>query len=439
MEKYTEILEKLNSAGKEAYLVGGCVRDLLMGIPPHDYDITTNALPEETKEIFSSHRVIETGMKHGTVTVLVDREPFEVTTYRLDGKYTDRRHPDSVEFTSDLHEDLARRDFTVNAMAFSKSGELIDPFGGKADIEKKIIRCVGDPEKRFSEDALRILRALRFSSTLGFEIEEKTAEAAFALRDTLSYVSAERCFSELSKMLVGKNVEEVLTKYWQIIAAVIPELSAMYGYDQNNPHHCFTLDIHTAKVVANVPNEAPIRFAALFHDIGKPLCESKDENGISHFYGHAEKSKELAGKALERLKSDNATKEEVIYLVAHHDSPAETDETQVLRKLRRFGEERYRKLVALRSADGMGQAKEYRRTEERKRCLEMLENVLEKESCFSLSDLAVNGDDLLNIGYKRGKSIGQMLETLLEAVLRGELENQKEILLGYAEEKLKNE
>lgn len=428
MEDYRIILEKLEENGKEAYLVGGYVRDLLLGLSPIDCDIATNALPEKTEQIFSDYPVIRTGIKHGTVTVLLHGQPYEITTYRLDGNYSDRRHPDSVQFTASIEEDLSRRDFTVNAMALSQNGKIIDPYGGRADLKKRIIRCVGDPWKRFEEDALRILRALRFSSVFGFPLEEKTAKAAKEQKEALSLISKERLFSELKKALCGKDIQRVLIEYWDIFSALIKELQPLFNYDQHNYHHCFPLHIHTAKTVAACPSNPSLRLAGLLHDVGKPLTRSFDEQGTAHYYGHAEKSREIAQNVLNELKADNTTKEEVLFLVGHHDSPAEKNVEEVKRRLSHYGEEKYRALIDLRRADNSAQSEDFKRTEQHDRCLEMLSEILESQSCFALKNLKINGDDLLALGFPKGSLIGQTLSALLDGVITEKYPNNREEL-----------
>lgn len=411
--------------------MGGCVRDHLLGKTPNDYDIATNARPEEFSHIFTSFRLIETGLKHGTVTVLCDGEAIEVTTYRVDGDYSDGRHPDHVTFSKELVEDLKRRDFTINAMAMTVEGEIIDPFDGKKDLERKIIRAVGDPQKRFEEDALRILRAVRFASILGFEIEEQTHNAAKKLKERVSLVSKERCFVELKKALCGVAFKETLLKYPMLYATVVPEISDMIGFDQKNPHHCYDLLTHTAIAVENCPNTTVLRLAALFHDCGKPHTQNFDGQGIAHYYGHALKSAELAEERLRRLKSDNQTREEVVFLVRHHDAPAETEKEQVAKKLRKYGKERYENLLALRRADNLAQTAELHRTELHDQCARWMEEILLEDRCFSLRDLALNGHDLIDLGYPKGPLIGKLLEDLFDLVFKGALANEKEVLIEY--------
>lgn len=411
--------------------MGGCVRDCLLKKEPNDYDVTTNALPEEFKEIFSSFRVIETGLKHGTVTVLCDGEAIEVTTYRIDGCYSDGRHPDAVTFSENLIEDLKRRDFTINAMAMTPDGAVIDPFGGREDLEKGIIRAVGDPKKRFEEDALRILRAVRFASVLDFKIEEQTAKAAVELLGRVDLVSRERCFIELKKALCGAAVTKTLLTYPTIYASVVPELEAMIGFDQKNPHHCHDLLAHTAIAVGNTPPQPIMRLAALLHDIGKVSTQHVDEQGVAHYYSHAAVSTELAEKRLLALKSDHHTRDEVLFLVKHHDAPAEENKEQVARKLRKYGKERYEMLLMLRRADNLAQAEAYHRKELHDRCRDWMLEVLHEDRCFSIKDMAINGNDLIALGYPQGPIIGRVLEMLFVQVFEGKLENDRAALLAY--------
>lgn len=431
------IINKLISSGFEAYAVGGCVRDLLMGKSADDIDITTSAVTDEIKKVFSSHKIIETGIKHGTVTVFVNAVPFEITTYRLESTYSDNRHPDRVVFTKKLTDDLSRRDFTVNSIAFNGCNGFADPFGGRKDIERKIIRCVGNADERFKEDSLRILRALRFSSVLGFEIEEETKKAIFNNRRLINNVSKERIFTELSKMLCGKNIKNVLTEYSSVLGEIIPEINAMKGFEQHNFHHIYDVLTHTAVVVENTPPLLNLRLAALFHDISKPLCFSLDSDGTGHFYSHVSKSAEIAEKVLTDLRCDNKTKDAVIRLVKAHDTPIEESERIIKRRLNSLGEELFFDLIALKRADTAGLAPEFAvRNAHFDRLEEIAREILTKEDCFSLKHLAVNGNDLINLGLK-GKQIGETLKALLEAVIDGRVENKKEILLKYLSEKIK--
>ncbi len=425
----------MEGKGYEAYLVGGCVRDLLMGKTPDDEDITTNATPEETTEVFRGFPVKETGLKHRTVTWMLEGTPFEVTTYRTESAYSDGRHPDKVSFTRSLEEDLARRDFTVNSIAYSPRRGLKDPYSGESDIKHSILRCVGIPEERFAEDSLRILRGMRFSSVLGFDIEEKTAEAMHKCTPLLKNISAERCLVEITKMLCGKNIREVLVKYIDILAFVLPELSGMKGFNQHNFHHIYNVLEHTAAVVENTPAVPHMRLAALFHDCGKPDCFSFDEKGVGHFYGHASISGEKANTALHRLKSDNATRQKVVQLVKVHDTPIEASERIVKRRLRSLGEETFFELIALQRADNLGQNPEYHhRQQTYDRLEEIAREIIAAEECFSLGDLAVNGRDLISMGME-GREIGYTLNMLLDAVIDGRVENRKEALMEYISNK----
>ena len=432
-----EALLRLNEAGFEAWLVGGCVRDRLMGAEPHDYDITTSAIPEETEAVFAGERIIETGLRHGTVTVLLSGEPLEITTFRTEAAYSDHRRPDAVRFTRSLREDLARRDFTVNAIAMDADGRLCDPFGGRADLEKKILRAVGDPEARFREDALRILRCARFSSVLGFAIEPATAAAMVRCRELLAYVSAERIYTELTKLLCGQDVRRLLMDHTDVLGAVLPELLPMKGFDQRNFHHIYDVLEHTARVVENVPPAPRLRWAALFHDAGKPACFTLDEQGVGHFYGHAEKSRELADAALLRLKTDNATREAADQLIRYHDWPMEPTAAVVRRALNKLGPEGLRDLIALKRADNLAQAPEFR---DRQRTCDEIEalaaQIIAEQQAFSLKDLAINGGDLRALGIPPGPDMGRVLNELLDAVISDRLPNEREALLNEARVRL---
>ncbi len=432
------MLLRLEEAGYTAYAVGGSVRDLLMGTLPHDIDIATSATPEEVKAVFFGEKVIETGIKHGTLTVLYEGEPFEITTYRVETTYSDARHPDAVIFTRRIEDDLSRRDFTVNAMALDKEGSLVDLFGGKEDIENKVLRCVGDPYERFSEDALRILRLLRFSSILDFQIEAKTEEAAFALKDSLSKVSVERVAVELNKLLLGKGVFRVLTRYVDILGSVIPELLPIKGFEQKNYHHQYDVLTHTAKAVEAAEPSKTVRLAMLFHDIGKPHTFSLGSNGVGHFYGHASISRDMTDAILTRLKYDNKTKDTVVRLVKWHDHVIEPDERAVKRMLSRSTPAFMRELLAVKRADTAALAEAYTDRENEFLAIEtLMDNILARQECFSLKDLSVNGQDLLAIGFLPGKEVGLWLSRLLEEVVSGRLPNDKEALLTFVKQNTK--
>ncbi len=425
-------LTVLNSSGYEAYIVGGCVRDSLLGLTPADFDITTSAFPNETECAFKDFRLIETGLKHGTVTVMIDGEPIEITTFRTEGSYTDGRRPDSVAFTRSLADDLIRRDFTVNAIAYSPETGVIDLCGGVSDLQNNILRAVGDPYKRFTEDGLRILRALRFSSVYGFEIAPETSKAIHSCTKMLEKLSAERIFSELKKLLCGKYVFKLLTEYSDVICKVIPELAPSVGFEQKNPHHIYDVYTHTAKAVASIPPTPVLRLSALLHDIGKPQTFSVSEDGTGHFYGHGEASVKLAEKVLRRLKCDNKTLSTVLTLIKHHDPLIPAERSAVQKKMRKLTPEVLSDLLDLKSADNLAQAPEcFGRIEVYRKIREIMDSLIAENACFSLKDLAVNGDDIKNLGIPEGKAIGKTLFELLEAVENGEVKNEKDELLSY--------
>lgn len=427
------VLKRLSENGREAYAVGGCVRDSLLGLTPNDWDVATSALPEETERIFADCRVIETGLKHGTVTILSGGMPIEVTTYRIDGAYSDGRHPDDVSFTRNLKDDLARRDFTVNALAYNPESGLVDCFGGRQDLADGIIRCVGDADIRFREDGLRILRALRFSSVLGFSIESRTAESALRNRDLLDRIAGERIQAEFTKLLCGRGAAEVLRKFREIIAQFIPEIRPSFGFDQHNPHHSYDVWEHVLHSVDAVTPEPVLRLTMFLHDLGKPFCFTQSADGVGHFYGHAEKSAELARKILSRLRYDKKTSGTVLTLVRSHDLPLAPEERCLRRRLNRLGEQNLRLLVQVEEADtnsksssGGGYLASLREIPA------VMDRMLEQGQCFSLKNLAVNGNDLVRAGIPEGAAVGQVLQALLDAVLDGKCPNSKTELLHYA-------
>lgn len=429
------VLNELLNGGYEAYFVGGCVRDSLLGLPVNDWDICTSALPEQTIAAMSGCRVVETGLKHGTVTVITDGGAVEVTTFRVDGSYSDCRRPDSVSFTRSLREDLARRDFTMNAVAYNDKDGLVDPFGGEEDIRTGVIRAVGDPEKRFSEDALRILRAVRFCSKLSMDIEPATADAMHRLRTMVRSVSSERVFSELNKLLMGDNVCFALTEFSDVITEIIPELSPSVGFLQHSRHHDFDVYKHTAFVVDRSEKDPIVRLAALFHDISKPGCFTLDEDGSGHFYGHAEKSAEIARSVLRRLHCDSETADTVALLIKYHCDEFYTGERHVKRLLNRLGYDNLCRLAALRRADTRGKLRCGVEDENRllaaDRLVAVADEIISREECFSLKDLAINGNDLIEHGLKEGAEIGKCLNKVLTAVIDGEIENNKYECLCY--------
>lgn len=429
-----EIIVMLENSGYEAYAVGGCVRDFLMGRACDDVDITTSATPQQTESVFSHNdvRFIETGLKHGTITAVTPGGNFEVTTYRTDGDYKDNRHPDAVEFVTDIKSDLSRRDFTVNAMAYSDKRGLVDLFGGQDDLNAKIIRAVGDPDKRFKEDALRIMRALRFSSVLSFEIEPETEKALFDNQELLKNVSSERVFSELSKLLLGDNVFNVLMKYREILAQVIPELRFIFNIPQNTKWHIYDVWEHTCKSVAVAPRDVALRLTMLLHDIGKAFSKTTDENGTDHFKGHQKISAVYAQKALERLKVSNEIYDRVMFLVPIHDMHIGTDSKKIKKWLSKAGESRLRDLIEVKRADKLAQNPIM--TCEELSNLDItqseLDRIIEEGEPYSLKDLAVNGYDLIELGYS-GAEIGEKLHILLEKVIDGSIKNEKQALLNY--------
>lgn len=428
-----KVLTALIKAGYEGYCVGGCVRDRLLGREAQDWDVTTSARPEAVLALFAPN-ALPTGLQHGTVTVKTDGGSVEVTTYRRDGDYLDNRHPDHVEFTSSVTEDLARRDFTVNAIAMDASGNLVDPFGGQADLEKKVLRCVGDPSLRLREDALRIMRGLRFAATLGFSIETRTAAALREHKLLLKQIAAERIFVELSKLLCGPYADNILLDYSDVLAAVIPEIAPSVGFDQKNKHHCYDVWEHCVRAVAAAPADPVLRYTLLFHDLGKPETFHIDENGVGHFYDHGKRSAELAEEICRRLKMDNDSRKAIVELVRLHDAPIAMTEKAVKRMLRKIGEGQLRRLLTVKRCDNLAQHPDYLgRQVLLDQLEELLELVLQQDSCFSLKQLAVKGNDLLALGY-RGREVGQLLEELLDAVVEEKLPNDREYLLAYIRE-----
>ena len=425
------MLQTLSDAGYEAYLVGGCVRDLLRGVEPHDWDICTSARPEETEACFAGHRIIETGLKHGTVTVLEEGEPYEITTYRTEGPYSDSRRPDYVKFVSSLEADLARRDFTMNAIALGLDGGPRDPFGGADDIKAGVIRCVGEPAQRFQEDGLRVMRALRFGAVLGYEIEEQTVRAIHENRHMLERVAAERINVELRKLLVGEKAGDILRQYPDVFRQFWPQLEPLVTLEQNNPWHCWGGWEHTIHAVKAAPADLIPRLTMLLHDIGKPACKSTDENGIDHFYGHPAVSAKLADQMLRTLKFDSKTRERVVTLVEHHDAQIPCRDRSIRKWLGRLGPETFFQLLEVKRADGMGQA--YELVKDRLAELEEIktkaEAIVAQGQCFSLKDLAVNGQDVIAAGVAPGPEVGRALSKLLERVLSGEVPNERKILL----------
>ena len=428
-EKVKVIIQTLEAAGYEAYAVGGCVRDSVLGRIPADWDITTSALPEQVKELF--HRTIDTGIEHGTVTVMMDKEGFEVTTYRIDGEYRDHRHPEQVNFTGELKEDLRRRDFTINAMAYNDRCGMVDAFGGIEDLKHGVIRCVGMAGERFEEDALRILRAVRFAAQLGFEIEKETADAARALAGNLKDISAERIQTELVKLLVSPHPEMLRTAYeLGITRVVLPEFDVMMETPQHHPHHMYSVGEHTLKALEFTDPEKVLRLSVLFHDFGKPQTRTTVD-GVDHFHGHANVSAQETVRIMRRLKFDNATMDQVKRIVLYHDARPQPDERQIRRLLHRAGEDIFPGLFQVMGADILAQS-EYRKIEKLvnlERVHQVYDEILKRKDCISLKNLQVTGKDLIAAGMEPGKKIGEILNQMLEDVLETPEHNEREYLL----------
>ena len=430
-----EIIHTLQNKGYEAYLVGGCVRDGILKRPVHDYDITTSATPDEMMKIFEGKKIIETGLQHGTITIVIDDVPYEVTTYRIDGNYSDNRRPDSITFTKSLEEDLKRRDFTINAMAYNDEVGLVDPFNGMDDIKKQKIRCVGRAQDRFSEDALRILRAVRFATQLDFAFDPDTKIWLKAMLGSLRNVSKERINSEFCKIVASENFFYRLILNDYLFIMLIPEIKPMINFPQNNPYHIYDVWKHTLEVIRYCKTSDMItKLAALFHDIGKPFCYQDDEDGTRHFRGHGEVSAEMADVIMQRLRFDNDTREKVVELVRYHDSMIEVGEKYIKRWLNKIGADQFKRLLDIRRADILAQNPEYR--DERiirvNGIAALLEVILSEKSCFSLKDLAVNGDDVMRVmEIETGKEVGFWLNVILDLVIEGELKNEKEEIIYW--------
>ncbi len=424
-----EVLEKLNSAGFESYAVGGCVRDSLLLKNPEDWDVTTKATPEKVVELFSPD-VILTGLKHGTVTVRHKGKNYEVTTFRSDGKYNDSRHPEKVEFVSCLQEDLKRRDFTVNAMAYSEKSGLIDLYGGLSDLKNGVLRAVGNPEERFCEDALRILRGVRFVSTTGFSIEENTLKAMLKSVDGLKKVSAERVFLEMDKMLLGDHAEKALLVAPEIIFAVIPEMRKCYKFLQRSKWHLHDVYTHTVIATKSVRQDRALRWCMLLHDIAKPDKFFLDDVGEGHFYGHPELSFEMADKILTRLKMPNKLKNEVLILIKNHDVYLPTEKKKIKRQLYKFGEDILLKLLEVKFADNQGQGTELALAENEKlfQIKDCVQKVVDSGECYSLKTLAVSGKDVLELGFS-GEMVGKVLDALLKDVIDENIPNERQRLI----------
>ena len=430
-ENIKNCIDLLENAGFAAYAVGGCVRDACLGLSPHDYDLCTSALPEQTEEVFRDFRLVLAGDKHGTVTVLTECVPVEFATFRTEGGYRDNGHPYWVKFLPDIEGDLARRDFTVNAMAYSPKRGFADPFGGREDLKNHILRSVGDPEARFREDSLRILRGVRFAARFRLTPEEKTMEAMGSQAHLMENLALERVFEELCKLLLVAKAEDI-TRFSPILAAVIPELAPMIGFDQHSPHHAYDLIAHTAHVVEGVPAELPLRWAALLHDTGKVTTFTLDATGRGHFYGHARDSAAIADDILRRLKAPTALREEAVTLIGRHMTRLQPDRKFLRRQVSKFGFPMVEAELALQQADmGSKGTGEDNGSAVFAEVRQLLEELKAEDACLSLKDLAVNGNDLMALGF-RGREIGLCLNRLLEQVLEEQLPNERKALLDYA-------
>ncbi len=430
-------IEILSSRGYCAFVVGGAVRDVIMGGTAHDWDIATSALPSETLSAFKDFRTVETGLKHGTVTVIIDGMSLEITTFRIENGYSDNRHPDNVDFTNRIEDDLSRRDFTVNAIAYSPENGFADPFNGKADIEKKLIRCVGNPDRRFAEDSLRILRALRFASVLGFDIDPDTADSIKRNYKLLKNISVERIFTELSKLICGKNAGKILREYEEVIFFVLPEIAPMKGCAQNHERHIYDVWEHSVSAIENIEPISELRFAMLFHDSGKPKCKFTDENGTDHFYSHGKISKDIAFNAMTRLKTSTKFKNHVCDLVEYHDFlPHKISKKTYKKYIAKLGLNTVKELFEIRKADISAQNPKFlaESLEANEIGIKILEEIEKEDACLTLSQLAIGGKELAEIGINPSPQTGKVLNALLDEVMGERLENKKGALLKRASE-----
>lgn len=431
-EQVKTALRLLQESGFESYAVGGCVRDSLLGNEPDDWDITTSARPQETETVFQSYRLIETGLQHGTVTVILDGMPLEITTFRVDGDYLDARHPESVTFTRSLRDDLARRDFTVNTLCWNETDGVVDLFGGTADLQNRLLRAVGEPDKRFQEDALRILRGIRFASVLGFTLEEATADSILRNRQLLSAVAKERIRVEFSKLLCGQNAAQVLERFHEVVEVFIPELRPLVGCPQNTKYHCFDVFHHTLAALENIPPLEIPRLCMFFHDFGKPACRRTDADGTDHFKGHEQKSAEIVEPILRRLRYDKHTVKTVTERIRIHDTKSAVTKVRAKKLLSEIGAENYRALMDIKRADCRGKADPHAIDEKLQKMDALLTEILENGECYARKQLSVNGNDLKAIGIADGKAIHDVLDALLLAVIEERRPNEKAALLEYA-------
>ena len=406
------------------------MRDSLLDLTPADFDLCTNAKPQEICQVFATHQLLHHGQKHGTVGVVLDGQVFEITTFRTEGGYTDGRHPDRVSFVSTIEEDLARRDFTVNAMAYAPGEGFIDPWGGRADLQNKVLRAVGEPKVRFQEDALRILRGVRFAVRFGLTPDEKTEQAMFETAPLMDKLARERVFDELCKLLPLVTAEDLL-RYAPVITQAIPELKESLNFDQHSPHHAFDVFTHIAHVTESVPEDLTLRWAALLHDVGKPATYHADETGRGHFHGHAKVSAEMADRVLQRLKAPTQLRRQVVFLIEQHMTPLEPDKKLLRRRLTQYGPEDCQRLLQLQRADFCSKGTAGN-TEYFDRIAALLEEILQEQDCVSIQNLAINGRDLLTLGFEAGPRIGQVLAVILEKVQDETLPNERKALLDAA-------
>ena len=429
------ILNTLNASGESAYIVGGAVRNSIMGRTVNDYDVTTSALPDKIEDIFSDFSTVNVGKSFGTVVVYVEGTAVEVTTHRKESGYSDGRHPDGVLYTESIHEDLARRDFTMNAIAYSENGGYIDPFGGISDIKKRTVRCVGNAEERFNEDRLRVLRAIRFSSELGFELHEDTAKAVHAYANKLDGLSKERISAELCRLLCGENVKQTLTEYSDVIISAIPALERIYKYDQGNPYHIFDLYEHTVNCVSYIEPALHLRLAALFHDIGKPLCKSVDTEGIFHYKGHPAVSEAISYSVLKGLRLPTKLCQTVCTLIKYHDERISPDSVRIKRLMSKMGADMFFDLLKLQKADILSQnPKFYSRLESLNEVYRQANEIVKTGTALNVKDLKINGNDIVALGVRPGRQVGEILNALLDGVVSNKLYNDKDMLIEKAEE-----
>lgn len=432
------IINQIENAGYEAFLVGGCVRDIFLGKEPLDWDITTSAHPEKVIEIFSNYKIVPTGLKHGTVGVIINQTAYEITTYRTENGYSDNRHPDIVEYSTSIKDDLSRRDFSMNAIAYNPKIGIYDPFDGISDIKNKIIRTIGNPDIRFGEDALRILRGLRFAAILGFDIELKTAKSIIENKELLRKISKERIASEFNKLICGDYAERILAEYRDVFSVFIPEIASTFNFCQHNPHHCFDVWRHSLVALKNIEKDKTLRLAIFFHDIGKPYTFKLDQNGIGHFKTHNIKGTEITRSVLKRLKYDRKTILDVTWLVYHHDQKLQTDRASVKHYINIYGAEMLKMLMKVQLADNSAKKeKRSKRYTDAELILKTTDDILSKNECCTMSQLNINGNDILSLGIRSGEKIGEILNNLLELVINEKCKNEKNELIKEIEKLIK--